>query len=356
MTDAHDPESGLLQPEVNAGELAPPATGAWRLSLWEWLLLFTAVLWSVTAIGFAGAGWPDRIPLRLLLWTLALGPALALTVAGQTRWRWLALLSSLVVGGGFLSTIEASHTRNWSEDQNRIARVERRGDAFVFRNIRDFDYQSESRWRPSWVSMTLRPEDLRGAAFVVEHFGGPEAIAHTLVSFEFTGERFLVVSVEIRKEQGESYDPIAGIFRRYELAYVLATERDALKLRTHHRKSRVYLHPIQVGPERLQAYFADVVARIEGLSKQPEFYNTLSSSCTTNLARHFAAVSGQSLAWDYRIYLPGYSGALLHDLGLAQPAESVEAMLQRDRVDIDRVDQHPGPYSRALRARSAVAP
>ena len=318
--------------------------------------MLTLLPWAIGAIWWGGPGAEGQVLYRLMLVGLALTPAVSLTLLKKTRWRWLALISAGLVGGGFLASFEPSQGRDWNEDQAKLARVERRGDALVFHHVRDFDYLSESQWTSSWISMTVRPDDLKRAYFVVEHFGGPEAIAHTMVSFEFAEDRFLVVSVEIRKERGESYDPIAGLFQRYELAYVLATERDALKLRTHHRKSRVHLHPIDVSPERLRAYFLDVVARVESLSGQPEFYHTLTSSCNTNLARHFEAVTGQSLAGDYRIYLPGYSSALIYDLGLSASAEGLQVMLDRDRVDPDQVDAHPGPYSQALRGRPMSSP
>ena len=36
-------------------------------------------------------------------------------------------------------------------------------------------------------------------------------------------------------EVGESYSALAGIYRRYELIYVVADERDVLRLRTNYR-------------------------------------------------------------------------------------------------------------------------
>ena len=53
-----------------------------------------------------------------------------------------------------------------------------------------------------------------------------------MVSFGFAGKDYLAVSIETRKEKGESYSTLAGFFRQYELYYVVADERDVIGVRT----------------------------------------------------------------------------------------------------------------------------
>jgi len=42
---------------------------------------------------------------------------------------------------------------------------------------------------------------------------GPTLIAHTILSREFDDGRHLAVSIETRRERGETYSALAGFFR-----------------------------------------------------------------------------------------------------------------------------------------------
>ena len=72
-----------------------------------------------------------------------------------------------------------------------------------------------------------------------------DAIAHIMLSFGFAGRDYVTISIETRKEVGESYDTIRGFFRQYELIYIVGDERDLIRLRTNYRKNPpedVYLY------------------------------------------------------------------------------------------------------------------
>jgi len=230
------------------------------------------------------------------------------------------------------------------------------GDTLTVHNIRNFRYQDASEWTAGWYDSNYQLSDLEEGYFVVEHFApGVDAIAHTMASFRFKGDRFLAVSVEIRKEKGESYSPLRGLFRQFELIYVVADEQDALKLRTHVRDSRVAIHRMHTDLEGLQAYFMDVVSRINALKKRPEFYHTLTSSCTTNLAKHLEAVTRFQVMWDKRVYLPGYSSELAWELGLLGKVSLAEA-LKRDTVTEEQRNAAAEGEDYSLRIRGEAPP
>ena len=69
--------------------------------------------------------------------------------------------------------------------------------------------------------------------------------AHTHMSWAFTDGQHIAISIETRKEVGESYSAVAGFFRQYELYYVVADERDVIRLRTNYRGEQVYLYPLR---------------------------------------------------------------------------------------------------------------
>ena len=72
--------------------------------------------------------------------------------------------------------------------------------------------------------------------------------------FGFTNGDYVCFSIETRKEKGEDYSAIEGLFRQYELTYIIADERDLVRLRTNYRQGEeVCLYRLQVdagtGPE-----------------------------------------------------------------------------------------------------------
>ena len=56
--------------------------------------------------------------------------------------------------------------------------------------------------------------------------------------------------------------------------------------------------------------------RANRLAEHPEFYNTLTNNCTTNIVRHLMELSSHSILFDVRVVLPGYSDSLAFDLDL----------------------------------------
>ena len=62
---------------------------------------------------------------------------------------------------------------------------------------------------------------------------GP-AIAHLFLTFGF-GDDHLAISIEARKERTRPYATLPGFFRQYELVYIVADERDVIRVRTNYR-------------------------------------------------------------------------------------------------------------------------
>ena len=68
-----------------------------------------------------------------------------------------------------------------------------------------------------------------------------------MMSFGFKDGSHLCISIETRKELGEEYSSIKGFFKQFELTYVVADERDIVRLRTNYRTGEdVYLYRFNV--------------------------------------------------------------------------------------------------------------
>ena len=160
---------------------------------------------------------------------------------------------------------------------------------------------------------------------MVEPFKGEwGGAAHTLLTYGFSDKSYLSVSVEIRKEEGESFSAFKGLFNNYELTYVLADDRDVLKLRSNYRHDNVYLYPINASKEKMQEMLISMLERTNKLKTSPEFYNTISSTCTTNIVRHVNEVSPKRIKPSYMILAPGFSDKYAYELGLIKTSKSFE--------------------------------
>lgn len=216
---------------------------------------------------------------------------------------------------GYFS-IRPSNDRDWSPDQAVLPWTELDGRRAHVHNIRNLHYRSVSDYDLAYYDRTFDLDKLRSGWFVVEPFADLGGAAHTLLSFGFEGDEYLAISVEIRKERGEEFSPWKGLLRQFELMYVVGDERDLLGLRANHRHDDVYLYPVRAPRERLEAVFVSMLERANRLRRRPEFYNTLTNTCTTNIVRHVNQLVPGRVPWSYKVLLPGYADELAYEVGL----------------------------------------
>jgi hypothetical protein len=274
-------------------------------------------------------------------------------VAGVTA---IALLAASFV---YRAAVRPAADRAWVPEQSRLARVERDGDLLTLRDLRAFDHcaggdPAVARWEDR--SYDLRQLD--SLWFVLSPFGrkwrGP---AHPFLSFGFGDTSYVSISVEARREIGESYSIWRGLLRKYELAYIVADERDMLGLRVRCYGDDVYLYPVASTPERTRSLFTDMLARAEELARQPEFYGTAWNNCTTNIVDHANRVSTKRIPGGFRVLLPGYTDAIAHALGLIGDGENDVDEMRRAHLVNERVERALAlperEFSGAVRATSA---
>jgi len=231
-----------------------------------------------------------------------------------------------------------SNSRAWTKDQTQLPFADIDGDLITIHNIRNNAYRTTDDFDVVTYDKTVDLKHIERVDYIVEPFsnwGGP---AHTFLTFGFAGAtntEYLALSVEIRKEQGESFSPWKGLLRQYEIMYVAGDERDLIGLRTNYRHDNVYLYPIRTTKERIRALFLSMIERMNTLYEHPEFYNTLTSTCTTNIQKHVNEIFPGRVPLSYKILLPGYSDELAYTLGLIDAPEniSIEDLRTRFRIN-----------------------
>ncbi len=227
-----------------------------------------------------------------------------------------------------------SNDRNWNTDQAILPTITIEGDTVDIQNIRNFIYRSTADYTPNYYDATYNISDITRVWFAVEPFLQTKiGAAHTLVSFEFSDGRYLAISVEIRKEVGESFSPFKGMLRNYELMYVIAEERDALGLRAIHRKDDVYLYPINTTPERAQQLFVSMVTRAQQLQQDPEMYNTITNNCTTNIVKHVNTLFPDRITWNKSFLLPKSADEYALSIGLLDTDLPIEQAREKYHIN-----------------------
>ena len=236
----------------------------------------------------------------------------SLTVLPLVPWALAVWLGLLVVAIALWFSLRPRSDGDWEIGMEVLPRAEIVGDTLLVRNLRNFSYEAEDKPITRYEERTYDLAKLSSLDYFLSHWAGP-AMAHTLVSFGFDDGQFLCVSVEARRERWQSYSPLGGLFRIYQLIFVLGDERDIIRLRTNIRRDRVYMYRLRLPSEHLRRLLLDYVSRVERLAAEPAWYNSLSSNCTTNL---FYQGRARAPWWmKLGIFLNGYSARTMYRLG-----------------------------------------
>ena len=262
------------------------ANGMGRMFVWKWI---KSRPWTGLAIGLAGA---------------------------------IALLGISVL------LAEPRLDRTWVEHLSRMPRIQLSSGSFSLDHAADWSYTKDGPATKGAISFANTFDNLRNVWFVVEPQPGGDYAAHTLILFEFGGDRIVGLTVEARLEEGETYDAVAGVFNRFELSYIWATARDLLTRRVTFLDKDVYVYPLQLDEAQKQNFLRALIDGTIDVSRHARFYNTITSNCTNELAK----VAG--LGWHYSWVLTGYSPQRLYELKLI-PGETFEkaksdALLKKD--------------------------
>ena len=147
-------------------------------------------------------------------------------------------------------------------------------------NFATFSYTAADKPIPRYEERTYDLAKLSSLDYFLSHWSGP-VMAHTLVSFGFDDGQFLCVSVEARRQRWQSYSPLWGLFRSYQLMFVLGDERDIVRLRTNIRRDRVYMYRLRL-PRRT---FATTASRLRQPSRDAGQPNPLGTTPSPATAR-----------------------------------------------------------------------
>jgi Domain of unknown function (DUF4105) len=299
------------------------------------ILMAAATAWGTLAVYYSNLPGEESRKILAAVFA-AFGVAMLGWYLFATKWsRPLFTFSVLfVLLLAWWLTIPPQQDRDWAPEYAKPAYATFNGDLVTVHNIRNFDYRTETDFTPRYYDKTFDLRKLDSVDIIASYWMG-EAIAHIFVSFGFDDKDFLAISVETRRERKESFSSIAGFFKQYELFYVVADERDLIRLRTNYRKDPpedVYLYRIRAPAENARRLFLDYVREINSLAQKPEFYNTLTTNCTTSILTH-TRVNPNHVPLSWKILLSGYVPQYLYEQDRIDTRLPFEELKRRSHVN-----------------------
>jgi len=300
-----------------------------RLTRGLWFLFqVLLVAWATLAIYYSNLPWAG---LRIVLaGAFAAFSLWALWLSRQRRMSALFIVLFLCVVAWWIS-ISPSHDREWRPEVAVMPRAFIDGDRVRITGVRNFDYRSRDDFDVHYEERIVQLSHLTGLDFFVSYWS-EGFVAHTFVSFIFDNAPPLSISIETRPEVGEGFDPVASLFKQFELIYVVGDERDLVRVRTNYRGESVYLYRLNSSPDSVRRLLMIYLARINELADKPEWYHLLTNSCTINIVR-YANAAGRAGRFNIRHLLNGLIDSYLYHSGRVDTTLPFDELRRRSLIN-----------------------
>ncbi|NQV73777.1 DUF4105 domain-containing protein [bacterium] len=255
-----------------------------------------------------------------------------------------------------LVVFRPSHNRDWELGHEELPHIiySATSSQVTIENYRNFAWTDVMAADAKYETRTFDLDKMSGVDVIISHFDDFEGLAHIFLSFGFTDGEQIVVSLETRRETDESFSPILGMLRQYEIIYVVGSEEDVVGVRTGYRDERVYLYPAKASPEQARLLFDLLAVKINDVYDTPTMYNTLTKNCTNELTRSVEDMSEIDFPLTWKTVLPGYFDEVLYELELIDGEGSFAEIKSRHLIDNAGLDVTSDTYRADLRSAIGV--
>jgi len=273
-----------------------------------WPVALLAAAWATGALAFDFTS-PSLRPAAAAAFLAATAVAVWF-VPGAFR-KTLAVLALATAVGVWWMSLKPRLDRDWQPEVARLAHADINGDIVTLHDVRNFDYRTATDAIPRWESRTVNLSRLTGADIAINYWGSPW-MAHPIISFQFADAPPLCFSIETRKEVGEAYSALGGLYRQFELIYIVADERDVLRVRTSFRTHEdVYLYRMTLSPDQARIRFLEYLRALNHLHRYPHWYNAITTNCTTAIRAQ--TPTNERQPWDWRMLVNGKGDQMMYE-------------------------------------------
>jgi hypothetical protein len=313
------------------------------------LLLLTA--WVALALHYSNLPWGwARSGLAVAFVAFAVW-ALWVSRRRWTRWAYAGVCGFVAA---WFALISPSQHREWRPEVATTPRAFIDGERIRITGVRNFHYRTIDDFDPRYEERTFDRSRVVSMDLFISYWT-PGPVAHTFVSFNFDdGSPPLCISIETRTEVGEAFQPVASMFKQFELIYVVGDERDLVGSRAAHREEQVYRYTIQARPEAVRMILDQYLSSINALADEPAWYHLMRNSCTVNIVRN-ARAAGWVTQLGSRLLLNGWVDRYLHKEELIDSSAPFELVRERARItDLARAAENAPDFSSRIRQPPAL--
>ena len=295
------------------------------------LAVVLASVWCALALWYR-LPVPEGLRAAIALLFLLLG--VATIAASFSRYRLAALVAfamAVCSTAVWWSTIRPPDHADWAPDVARQVTGSVEGNRLTLTNVRDFEWHDGQDATERWVTRSYDLDKLRTLDLFMSYWAGPE-MAHVILSFGFEGDAYLAWSIEVRRTRGGEFSPIADLFKSNPLIIVAADERDVVRVRSNLRGEDVQLYRLNASPEAARRLLLEYVSDANELAIRPQFYNSLTTNCTTTAVKMMRAV-GAAIPFDWRLIVNGYLPDYAYARGALDSQVSLPALKESAHID-----------------------
>ncbi len=313
-----------------------------------WLILLFLHTWTTLAIYFANYHHPLARTLLPIIYVLVL-ILLVILVRRPTR-RLLAVFVVFILVILWWICIQPTGRGDYLPPVAVLAYPEFHGDLVTIHNLRNFDYRTRNDYDIRYEDRTYDLKRLKHVDFLINYWDGKRDTAHTALSFGFDDGQYVAVSVEIRGQKGDTYEFLRGLFKQFELFYVIGDERDVIRVRTNYQNEQVHLYRTNCTPVNARKLFVDFLKGADTLRAHPRFYDTLFANCTTTLIEHINRVLPTKVPFLQRRMMNGYTDYAAYENGWLAGHDSFAELRSKSNINARalKADQDPD-FSRKIR-------
>ena len=286
------------------------------------LVLAYLSAWGSLALWFKAPG-PVAVSWALAgaFAALGVGTLVALFTAARLRWLFVFGLCFGVLMIWWTS-LTPPRDGNWSPDVAQQTTGTIDGDILTLENVRAFNWRSTDDFDEIWVTRSYDMSQITSVDLFMSYWAGP-SMAHLMVSYGFADGTNLAWTVEVRREIGGSFSPVADYFKANTMAVIASEERDVVGLRTNIRKERVQLFRLKGQPEAARNMLTAYVDLANSVAEAPKWFHSVFSNCSLTVV-DLARSVGINLPLDYRVIVNGYFPEYLYERGAMSTEHTLE--------------------------------